>query len=110
MKGEDRFEPYAEDVFHVPQVSPQFAPILNTLVGHIWGYHAALAIHEGSRFLHEIRESIYQTLDDLAEQGLDIYEVVLEKTFREKSPASTRPSATGARPGNFPRPLPMHRI
>ena len=83
-EGEERFGPYAEDVFHVPQVSPQFAPILNTLVGHIWGYHAALAIHEGSRFLHDIRESIYQTLDDLAEQGLDIYEVVLEKTFREK--------------------------
>jgi len=83
-EGEERFGPYAEDVFHVPRVSPQFAPILNTLVGHIWGYHAALAIHEGSRFLHDIRESIYQTLDDLAEQGLDIYEVVLEKTFREK--------------------------
>ncbi|MEE4112550.1 MAG: SIS domain-containing protein, partial [Desulfobacteraceae bacterium] len=83
-EGEERFGPYAEDVFHVPQVSPQFAPILNTLVGHIWGYHAALAIHEGSRFLHDIRESIYHTLDDLAEQGLDIYEVVLEKSFREK--------------------------
>ena len=83
-EGEERFGPYAEDVFHVPRVSPQLAPILNTLVGHIWGYHAALAIHEGSRFLHDIRESIHQTLDDLAEQGLDIYEVVLEKTFREK--------------------------
>lgn len=83
-EGEERFGPYAEDVFHVPQVSPQFAPILNTLVGHIWGYHAALAIHEGSRFLHEVRESIHHTLDDLAEQGLDVYEVVLEKSFREK--------------------------
>ena len=83
-EGEERFDPYAEDVFHVPQVSPQFAPILNTLVGHIWGYHAALAIHEGSRFLHEVREAIQHTVDDLAKQGLDIYEVVLEKTFREK--------------------------
>ena len=83
-EGEERFGPYAEDVFHVPQVSPQLAPILNTLVGHIWGYHAALAIHEGSRFLNDVRESIHSTLDDLAEQGLDVYEVVLEKTFREK--------------------------
>ncbi|MCB2148271.1 MAG: SIS domain-containing protein [Deltaproteobacteria bacterium] len=83
-EGEERFRPYAEDVFHVPRVSPQFAPILNTLVGHIWGYHAALAIHEGSRFLHGVRESIHNTLDDLAGQGLDVYEVVLEKTFREK--------------------------
>jgi glutamine---fructose-6-phosphate transaminase (isomerizing) len=83
-EGEERFAPYAEDVFHVPQVSPQFAPILNTLVGHIWGYHAALAIHEGSRFLYDFRKSIHQTLDDLAKQGLDVYEVVLEKSFREK--------------------------
>ncbi|MFO7715947.1 SIS domain-containing protein [Desulfosarcina sp.] len=83
-EGEERFTAYAEDVFHVPRVSPQFAPILNTLVGHIWGYHAALAIHEGSRFLHEVRASIHKTLDDLAEQGLDVYEVMLEKTFREK--------------------------
>ncbi len=83
-EGEERFAPYAEDVFHVPQVSPQFAPILNTLVGHVWGYHAALAIHEGSRFLHEVRQSIQQTLDALAAKGLDIYEVVLEKRFREE--------------------------
>ena len=83
-EGEERFAPYAEDVFHVPQVSPQFAPILNTLVGHIWGYHAALAIHEGSRFLNEVRESVHRTLDDLAEKGLDVYEMVLEKSFREK--------------------------
>ncbi|MFO7643456.1 MAG: SIS domain-containing protein [Desulfosarcina sp.] len=83
-EGEERFGPYAEDVFAVPRVSPHFAPILNTLVGHIWGYHAALAIHEGSRFLHGFRESIHQTLDDLADQGLDVYEVILEKTFREQ--------------------------
>ncbi len=83
-EGEERFAPYAEDVFHVPQVSPQFAPILNTLVGHIWGYHAALAIHEGSRFLHDVRDAIHHTLDDLAEKGLDVYEVVLELSFREK--------------------------
>ncbi|WP_319524291.1 SIS domain-containing protein [uncultured Desulfosarcina sp.] len=83
-EGEERFAPYAEDVFHVPQVSPQFAPILNTLVGHIWGYHAALAIHDGSRFLHEVRESLYTTLDEMADRGLDVYEAVLEKSFREK--------------------------
>ncbi|MGD9106136.1 MAG: SIS domain-containing protein, partial [Desulfobacterales bacterium] len=46
-EGENRFEPYAADVFHVPIVSEHFAPILNTLVGHIWGYYAAMAINEG---------------------------------------------------------------
>ena len=62
-EGEDRFTPYAEDVFHVPAVAEHLAPILNTLVGHIWGYYAALAINDGSRFLHQAREEIRQDID-----------------------------------------------
>ncbi len=83
-EGETRFDAYAEDVFHVPGVPPHLAPILNTLVGHLWGYHAALAINSGSHFLHQFREDLKQTVDQCARDGLDIYEVVLEKTFREQ--------------------------
>ena len=57
-EGEKRFDPYAEDVFHVPVTSEHLAPILNTLVGHLWGYYAALAINEGSKFLNTFREEI----------------------------------------------------
>jgi glucosamine--fructose-6-phosphate aminotransferase (isomerizing) len=83
-QGEERFAPYAEDVFHVPAVQPHLAPILNTLAGHLWGYHAALAINDGSRFLYDFREEINTTLNRFADDGLDVYEVILEKTFREK--------------------------
>jgi glucosamine--fructose-6-phosphate aminotransferase (isomerizing) len=83
-QGEDRFAPYADTVFHVPRVSEHFAPILNTLVGHIWGYYAALAINEGSRFLHGFRDEIKNTVDEYAARGLDVYETILEKPFREK--------------------------
>jgi len=83
-KGEKRFDPFAEDVFHVPAVSEHLSPILNTLVGHIWGYYAALTINEGSRFLYGFRETILNTLDEYAANGLDVYEVVLQKPFREK--------------------------
>ncbi len=83
-EGEDRFDPYAEDVFHIPIVAEHFAPILNTLVGHIWGYYAALSINEGSRLLYGFQNEIQQTLDTYANQGLDVYEVILEKSFREK--------------------------
>ncbi len=83
-EGEDRFAPYAEDVFHVPAIAEHLAPILNTLVGHIWGYYAALAINDASRFLHEAREGIKQSIDDFSNQGMDVYEVVLEKSFKEK--------------------------
>jgi glucosamine--fructose-6-phosphate aminotransferase (isomerizing) len=83
-EGETRFDPYAVDVFHVPVVMEHLAPIVNTLVGHIWGYYAALAINEGSRFLHQFRNEIRDIIDQQSTRGLDVYEVVLEKTFREK--------------------------
>ncbi len=83
-EGEERFEPYAEDIFHVPAVGEHLAPIVNTLVGHIWGYYAALAINKGSGFLFTARKDIQQTLDHYGREGLDIFEVVLEKGFRER--------------------------
>ena len=83
-EGENRFEPYADTVFYVPVVKEHLAPILNTLVGHIWGYHAALAINEGSQFLYRIRDDIQTTIDEFAGNGLSIYEVILEKNFQEK--------------------------
>ncbi|MCF8068643.1 MAG: SIS domain-containing protein [Desulfobacterales bacterium] len=83
-EGEDRFTPYAEAVFNVPLVDEHLAPVLNTLAGHLWGYYAALSINEGSRFLHHAREEIQKSIDEHAKNGLDIYEIVLEKSFREK--------------------------
>lgn len=83
-EGEERFASYAEDVFHVPAIPEHLAPILNTLVGHIWGYYAALAINDGSRFLHQAREEIKQNIDESSGKGMDVYEVVLEKSFKEK--------------------------
>jgi len=83
-EGENRFDPYAEDVFRVPVVSEHFAPVVNTLVGHIWGYYAALAINDGSRFLFDFREDIQEDIETYAEKGLDVYEFILEKSFREK--------------------------
>jgi glucosamine--fructose-6-phosphate aminotransferase (isomerizing) len=83
-EGEKRFDPYAEAVFQVPVVKEHLAPILNTLVGHIWGYNAALAINEGSRFLSDFQEDIRTTVDEYASKNLDVYEIMFEKSFREK--------------------------
>jgi glucosamine--fructose-6-phosphate aminotransferase (isomerizing) len=83
-EGEERFAPYAADIFKVPPVQEHLAPILNTLVGHIWGYYAALAIHNGSRFLYRFHEDLQNTIDGYTKDGLDIYEIILEKPFREK--------------------------
>jgi glucosamine--fructose-6-phosphate aminotransferase (isomerizing) len=83
-EGEDRFDPYADAVFRLPRASEHLAPVLNTLVGHIWGYYAALAIHEGSRFLYGIQEELRNTVDEFASRGLNVYEIILENPFREK--------------------------
>jgi glucosamine--fructose-6-phosphate aminotransferase (isomerizing) len=83
-EGESRFDQYAQDVFQVPAVSEHLAPILNTLVGHIWGYYAALAINDISKFLDGFRKELRTMIDDLTLQGMDVYEVILEKSFREK--------------------------
>jgi len=83
-EGEERFEQYAEDVFYVPAVGQHLSPILNTLAGHIWGYYAALSINDGSSFIYRFREELQSTIDGQLEKGTDIYELILEKSFREK--------------------------
>jgi glucosamine--fructose-6-phosphate aminotransferase (isomerizing) len=83
-EGEDRFDAYADTVIHVPRVQEHLAPILNTLVGHIWGYYAALAINNGSRFLYSFRDELKNTIDEYSAGGLNVYEIILEQPFREK--------------------------
>lgn len=83
-EGETRFDANAEDVFHVPKVSEHLAPILNTLVGHLWGYFAALSINDVSKFLDNFRDEIRKTIESFSAKGMDLYEVILEKSFREK--------------------------
>ena len=82
-EGENRFAPYATDVFHVPPVKEHLSPILTTLVGHIWGYYAALAINDGSAFFYRFKEELQKKIHEKIDEGLDVYEVVLDKTFRE---------------------------
>ncbi len=89
-ENETRFDPYAADVFRVPAVGEHLAPIVNTLVGHLWGYYAALAINEGSEFLDGFRREMREAIDEYAGRGMDLYEVVLEKSFREKIAAFYR--------------------
>ncbi|MGD9016106.1 MAG: SIS domain-containing protein [Desulfobacterales bacterium] len=82
-EGEPRFSAYAEDVFHVPVTTEHLAPILNTLVGHLWGYHAALAINESSKFLYDFRDQVRRSIETQTGKGMDIYEIVLENAFRQ---------------------------
>ncbi|WP_299981670.1 SIS domain-containing protein [Desulfobacula sp.] len=100
--GEDRFDVYARDVFKIPETKEHFAPVLNTLVGHIWGYYAALAINEGSRFMYEGKTEIQDLLDEYTTMGHDAYEVLLEKRFRETIARFYNKFSKKRRQGGFP--------
>ena len=80
---EGRFAPYAEDVFPVPRLEEHLSPVIVTLAGHLWGYYAALAINDGSRFLDGFRRDVQAAVDLCAEQGRDVYDLVLDQSFRE---------------------------
>ncbi|MDM8516784.1 SIS domain-containing protein [Desulfobacterales bacterium HSG16] len=82
-EGEYRFGPYAENVINVPNVGEHLAPIVNTLAGHLWGYYAALSINDCSKFLFNFREDVRKAIDDHSKMGLDVYELILEKSFQE---------------------------
>ncbi|MEW5733523.1 MAG: SIS domain-containing protein [Thermodesulfobacteriota bacterium] len=101
-QGEGRFDEFARDVLFVPPVAPHLSPILSTLTGHIWGYHAALAINEGSGFLYDFRQEVVRTVDEYTEKGEDIYEVLLESRFRERVARFYRKFRERKRAGQFP--------
>ncbi len=82
-EGENRFDPYSRNIFRIPRTKEHFAPVLNTLVGHIWGYYAALAINEGSEFMYNAKKRIQELIEEYSAMGHDIYEIILEKKFRE---------------------------
>ena len=55
--GEARYDGAAA-VLHVPRVDPRLAFLPATMVGHLFGYEAALAIDAGARPLREARAAI----------------------------------------------------
>ena len=65
--GKERFEPYAASVIQVPSAPGglDFVPV--TMAGHIWGYHAALALDEGARLLKRIRSLLVEWVHILDE-------------------------------------------
>jgi len=70
--GESRYD--AEATIGVPPVDPALGFILSAMVGHLFGYEAALAIDASADPLREARESIEQ----LVGAGLSGDEVLLE--------------------------------
>ena len=67
-EGFDAFEPYAAGMIYVPRASENASVLLNTVVGHLWGYYCALAIDRGAVRLRPARALAVQHL--ASESGL----------------------------------------
>ncbi|MGM9998454.1 MAG: SIS domain-containing protein [Candidatus Bruticola sp.] len=61
-EGFDEFERYASGVIYVPAASANASVLLNTVVGHLWGYYCAQAINEGANLLKPGRALAVQHL------------------------------------------------
>ena len=64
-EGEDRFDPYASAVVHLPAGPPLTSMVLCALAGHLFGYHAARAIDANARFLAGVRSTLVEALEDV---------------------------------------------
>ena len=83
-EGEGRFSS-ALSVLPVPETHPLLAFVLTTMVGHLFGYEAALAIDEQALPLREVRASIEHALQGGPRNG----EHVLASMRRSIGPAVT---------------------
>ncbi len=57
-EGEERFNGIADAVFHIPSTNERLAPVLNTIVGHLWGYFVAKAINDEADFFIRFKDSL----------------------------------------------------
>lgn len=57
-RGETRFSAHASAVVEVPPSSPRIALLLNAMVGHLYGYYAALTLNASALALRRVRELV----------------------------------------------------
>jgi glucosamine--fructose-6-phosphate aminotransferase (isomerizing) len=83
-EGFNAFEPYAAGVIYVPKASEAASVLLNTLVGHLWGYYSASAIDEGADNLRQARALAVHYLDNEVDQPISTSLVRLGRDYGRK--------------------------
>jgi glucosamine--fructose-6-phosphate aminotransferase (isomerizing) len=89
----DRFRSSARDVVTVPKTVPQLAFVLSAMVGHLFGYEAALSIDAQARPLREARAAI----EGAVSSGVD--DVI--NRVRPHLQQMTQPFMQGLREGSY---------
>ncbi len=81
-EGENRFK-HALDVIAVPDVHPDLAFVLSVIVGHLFGYEAALAIDASARPLREARGVIESYVGSQGDQWFEEFSRDIEPMARK---------------------------
>lgn len=58
FEGNRDFDAYAVAVISIPKCPSELAMILNTMVGHLWGYAVAKSINQEGLFFQEVRDEV----------------------------------------------------
>ncbi len=89
----DRFRAAALDVVTVPATDPDVAFVLSAMVGHLFGYEAALSIDAQARPLREARAEIEAALSAGPDNAIDRLRTELQRV--------TEPFLSGLRQGGY---------
>jgi glucosamine--fructose-6-phosphate aminotransferase (isomerizing) len=92
----DRFVGAARDVITVPAVDPALAFVLSAMVGHLFGYEAALSIDAQARPLREARAAVESAVGT----GVPPPDLLLEQ-LRPELERITQPFLEGLRVGAY---------
>lgn len=88
------FERYAAGLIRVPDASDAASVLLNTLVGHLWGYYSALAIDAGAGVVRQARAALVRLIT-ASEEGLS------EASYRAPLTAAATQVLDRLRQGRF---------
>ncbi|MFQ5647196.1 MAG: SIS domain-containing protein, partial [bacterium] len=80
--GEKRFDKVAYAVLPAPEVGERLAPVLNTVVGHLWGYYAACAIDNESKRFSAFYTQTAQAISRFKSKGKSVYELISDRDYQ----------------------------
>ena len=78
-EGETRFDGIADSVIALPSAPMPVAVILNTVAGHLWGYHAACHIDSSAVFLLEFKNKLSLEMIRQNKKDFTIYDKIADK-------------------------------
>ena len=71
-ENENRFDPYAQGVLHVPSYDGVLGYLLTTMVGHLFGYYAASAFDSHAKALRWIQTGLVSELGPVTAEETDV--------------------------------------